>query len=235
MVNNYKVYMHISPNGKRYIGITNRNPERRWGNGEGYSYNEHFYRAIQKYGWDNFQHLILIDGISREKAAQMEVELIAQYKSNNEYYGYNLCEGGRGGCSGYKHTEAARCRISKAMSTRTVSEETRQKIREVNIGLHDSDYFRNMQKKSTIHYGEDNHMWGRKGKLHHRSRPIQRLDKVTGAVLETYESINLARIAMGVMSNAHIIAVCKGKKPSIYGYKWSYADDENPDDRLEAV
>lgn len=30
---NYKVYMHTLPNGKRYVGITKQEPEKRWLNG----------------------------------------------------------------------------------------------------------------------------------------------------------------------------------------------------------
>ena len=36
--NNWKVYRHIFPNGKSYIGITHRAVEERWGkNGEKYN------------------------------------------------------------------------------------------------------------------------------------------------------------------------------------------------------
>lgn len=62
--------MHISPSNKRYIGITSQKPEIRWANGKGYSYNKHFYRAIQKYGWDNFEHRILC----QLRATLVEVE-----------------------------------------------------------------------------------------------------------------------------------------------------------------
>lgn len=30
------LYMHISPNGKKYVGITCQKPEGRWRKGEGY-------------------------------------------------------------------------------------------------------------------------------------------------------------------------------------------------------
>lgn len=61
----YTVYMHITPSGKRYIGITCRKPEYRWNNGKGYEANEHFYSAINKYGWDNIKHVIVLSGVSR--------------------------------------------------------------------------------------------------------------------------------------------------------------------------
>lgn len=41
----YTVYMHTTPNGKRYIGITAQTVERRWQNGYGYAYggNDYFF------------------------------------------------------------------------------------------------------------------------------------------------------------------------------------------------
>ena len=53
----YCVYVHTNKaNGKKYIGITCRNPEVRWRNGAGYKRHPKFYAAIQKYGWDGFTH-----------------------------------------------------------------------------------------------------------------------------------------------------------------------------------
>ena len=58
----YIVYQHKNKiNGKVYIGITMQDPERRWRHGEGYKSSPHFYAAIQKYGWDNFE--IFVAGI----------------------------------------------------------------------------------------------------------------------------------------------------------------------------
>ena len=59
---NYKVYVHISPNGKRYYGITKQEIEKRWRNGKGYSNNDHFTNAINYYGWDNFDHIVIARG-----------------------------------------------------------------------------------------------------------------------------------------------------------------------------
>ena len=43
----YTVYVHISPNGKRYYGITMQEVNKRWLNGKGYRGNKHFTNAIQ--------------------------------------------------------------------------------------------------------------------------------------------------------------------------------------------
>ena len=90
----YCVYKHTAPHGKVYIGITCQLPCQRWARGKGYRNNWHFYNAIQKYGWDNFQHEILYTGLTQEEAAQKEFELIAQYDATNEERGYNRDYGG---------------------------------------------------------------------------------------------------------------------------------------------
>ena len=90
----YCVYKHTAPHGKVYIGITCQLPCQRWARGKGYRNNWHFYNAIQKYGWDNFQHEILYTGLTQEEAAQKEYELIAQYDATNEERGYNRDYGG---------------------------------------------------------------------------------------------------------------------------------------------
>ena len=90
----YCVYKHTSPSGKVYIGITKYNPTKRWRNGKGYNKNSYLWKAIQKYGWDAFNHEIVASLLSKEDAAEMEIALIAKYKSNNPEHGYNITAGG---------------------------------------------------------------------------------------------------------------------------------------------
>ena len=92
----YSVYMHINKvNDKKYIGITSQPVSRRWRkNGEGYKQCVLFYRAIKKYGWDNFEHIVLKEKLTEQEAKQMEKNLIKKYNSNNKKYGYNLTDGG---------------------------------------------------------------------------------------------------------------------------------------------
>lgn len=92
----YSVYRHTCPNGKVYIGITKQKPERRWGNGgRGYKENEYFYRAIQKYGWDNIRHEIIAKGLTEDEAATMEIDLISRYRATDRSCGYNRHFGGK--------------------------------------------------------------------------------------------------------------------------------------------
>ena len=92
---NYCVYAHVNKqNGKMYIGITN-NVQRRWEyNGIAYKNCAHFWNAINKYGWDCFEHMVLIDNISFSIACEMEIYLIKKYNTVNQ--GYNISLGGTG-------------------------------------------------------------------------------------------------------------------------------------------
>lgn len=117
----YTVYKHTlskeisgKDNDMVYVGITSWKPEKRWQNGRGYYKQLYFYNAIKKYGWDNFKHEILFENLIKKEAEQKEIELIAEYQSNNRNYGYNIANGGN--CVG------------------TVSEETKQKISKANMG-----------------------------------------------------------------------------------------------------
>ena len=94
MENNYTVYMHIFPNDKVYIGITKMNVKNRWLNGKGYKTSRKLNFAIQKYGWENVKHEIIYENLTKEEAEQKEIELITQYNSTNDNYGYNIEKGG---------------------------------------------------------------------------------------------------------------------------------------------
>ena len=92
----YKVYAHINKlNGKFYIGMTGQSLEMRSGkNGINYCYNQYaFSKAIQKYGWNNFEHIILINNLTKQEAEIIEGELIAKYRTQNPKYGYNSSSG----------------------------------------------------------------------------------------------------------------------------------------------
>lgn len=92
------VYIHTNKiNNKVYVGITCQEPTKRWGkDGSHYKQNEHFWRAICKYGWDNFEHMIFAEGLTKNEACHMEICLIALYRTNERNYGYNFTKGGEG-------------------------------------------------------------------------------------------------------------------------------------------
>ena len=75
MENNYSVYQHVTPDGMYYFGQT-KDIKRRWG------YNGIYYKRtslqpyIEKYGWDNIQHIVLFRDQTRENALWIENFLI---------------------------------------------------------------------------------------------------------------------------------------------------------------
>ena len=163
-MNDYTVYVHIAPNNKMYIGITHLKPNYRYGrDGNGYSGCTLFWRAIQKYGWDNIKHIVLLENLSKEVACECEKYLIAKYQTNNSQFGYNNSRGGDSGSYGHKMSEESKAKISKAMKGRKLSEETKRKVGEANSkalkGRHVAD---DVKKKISEHTkGKNNPFYGK--------------------------------------------------------------------------
>lgn len=223
----YTVYKHICPNGKVYIGITGNNPLSRWNGGHGYRNNKHFYNAIQKYGWENIKHEILLEGLTKAQAEQKEIELIAKYKSNDAKYGYNHENGGN--CTG-KVSEETKRKISEASAGREgkpVSAETRKKISESKKG------------KGT---GEQHHQYGKplpeetKNKIREKLKGrkispevLQKRREAQGKrtiCIETqkvYVSTQEASRKTGIDASS-IWGVCRGKRKTAGGYHWAYEE-----------
>jgi hypothetical protein len=95
--------MHICPNGKKYIGITMQDAKRRWANGLGYRHQKHFYSAIVKYGWDNIEHVVIAENLSKADAGKLERDLISEHNTTDRRYGYNKSIGGEYSRSGVKN------------------------------------------------------------------------------------------------------------------------------------
>ena len=133
MDNNYCVYCHKNKaNGKMYYGITN-NVHKRWQNGSGYKTPDSrtgtiFEHAIEKYGWDGFDHIILNDNLTRDEACSLEKYYIQKYMTNVCKYGkrangYNMTDGGDG-TIGCHPSEKTRKKMSVSSKLRGISRET---------------------------------------------------------------------------------------------------------------
>lgn len=109
----YTVYTHTSPSGKVYVGISKNLQDRWMCKGSRYlSYESIFKHAIQKYGWDNLKHEILLEGITKSEAVYAEKYLIRWYKLHG--LSYNITDGGEG-TLGMKFSQE---RIQKARDTK---------------------------------------------------------------------------------------------------------------------
>ena len=92
----YIVYLHKNKITKKvYIGQTKDTLERRSRGGSGYQGCPHFYHAIQEYGWENFEHLILDEGLTSKQADEREKYWIAVFDATNPEKGYNIKSGGK--------------------------------------------------------------------------------------------------------------------------------------------
>lgn len=228
-MNSYSVYLHITPSKKVYVGITSQtNINRRWQNGEGYRTQKRFYRAIQKYGWENIEHRILFSGLTKQEAEEKEIQLISQFDSTSCEHGYN-CENG-GNCTG------------------THSEETKRKISVAQLGEKNHMYGKHswcygkkhspehIEKNRLSHMGQPSYWKGkqlpeetkakmRKPKTEEHKRKLSEARSVPVICIETgevFSSGKAAGDAMGI-SRGSIARVVKGERNTAGGYHWKLA------------
>lgn len=154
----YTVYKHTTPSGKVYVGLTQQDPEQRWRHGKGYKANQPFFKAIQKYGWDNIKHEIIATGISHDDAQALERKLIKELKATDKKYGYNVCFGGEDGWVGVHHTEEAKRKMSLARLGKPghnkgykMSDETKRKLSENHKGKYHGKPVKPKPPKRPLH------------------------------------------------------------------------------------
>ena len=225
----YVVYMHISPSNKRYIGLTSMNEKKRWGGGNGYRSNNYFYRAIEKYGWDNFEHIIIARGLTEDEAKWLEIELIREWDSTNPNKGYNLTLGGES-ANGLIHTEETKRRMSEIKKGREVSEETRRRLSKALKGRKISE--ENIERMC----GENNPMYGMCGELNPMYGTCYELSPnatkviaiINGKPFMTFDCIKRGAEFFNCDSSC-ISKCCNGKRKSCGKYngekiQWSYLE-----------
>ena len=212
--NNYCVYMHVNKlNDKKYIGITCQTPSRRWQNGYGYK-KQAFYNAIKKYGWDNFDHIILFEKLSEEEACEKEIELISKYKSDNKLYGYNITHGGENGHNDLWNDKDYRDAQIEERKSRFKDESYKNNwINSLHIAFNQDDY-KEKQSKNTKGRWKS----GEFDEVH--CKKIICLE--TG---ESYKSITDASNITGIC-RSDIGKCCLGQMKTANGYHWQYYNDK---------
>ena len=204
----FTIYLHKNKiNNKVYIGQTIQdNLNDRWKNGFGYKTCTYFYSAIQKYGWENFEHIILeqSENWSQEDLNKKEMYYINFYQSNNPRYGYNITEGGQNSISPNalpkaiewmkEHPEFGKARAQDMLKWQQEHPEEILAMRRINV-----------QKATNA-----------------RKKQVQCIE--TG---EIFESASAAARKIPKTTQSKICMVCRGQRKTCGGYHWKYIEEEN--------
>lgn len=154
-------------NGKQYVGQTiniedRYKQHRKDSKNKDKKPNSIFYRAIRKYGFDNFDFKVIETDIDISEIHEREKFWIKELNTMKPN-GYNLTEGGEG-TFGYRHTEESKKKMSemkKGVPAKPKSEETRRKLSEANRG-------KKLSEETKIKIGNANR--GRKLTDEHKKR-----------------------------------------------------------------
>ena len=231
MSDDHKIYMHKNKiNGKMYIGQTSKSLNRRWNNGKGYVNCPYFNHAIEKYGWENFEHILLHDGLSKNEADELEKYYIREYKSYMPEHGYNISLGGAGLSGGIKYKDIYQYTLDGyfVKHYNDVAEVLNENpdynastIRGVYNEIYSSAYgfqWRSYYKekiedvkehKANIGKTKIVYQYGLNGEFLQRFNDIKEASEVTG------------------FSRSGISKACNGHQKTFEGYQWSFDYIEN--------
>lgn len=225
----YKVYIHKNKlNGKVYVGITSKDdPNKRWLNGKGYNHSTLFKKAIKKYGWDSFEHIVLFDKLNKISACLIEIDLIFYYQKIQMSYNLNL--GGEGSES---MSSATKQKISQTLKNHPVSIETRMKISKKVSGKNHGNWEKHHSDETKLRIriansGEKNGMYGHKytpeeikKMCFQTAKPILQYSK-EGVFIKEWPSAGEVGRTWGVYYKS-ISKCCLGQRKTALGYIWKY-------------
>lgn len=206
----YTVYMHKNKiNGKIYIGTSCQQPiKRRWRQGSTYKECPKFYKDIEKYGFDNFEHIILFEKLNQKEAFKKEIELIEKYNSIND--GYNILKGGNLSNTGIHFTQDHKQKIGFAnkgkkngMYGKKLSQERKQDISKRSKQLWLNEEFR--KKMSRINKYEKNNF---------KKVICLETNEIFFSIGEACRKYNLY--------SQNVSKCCSGKRNTTGGYHWKY-------------
>ena len=221
---NYSIYCYTNNiNNKKYIGQS-KNISRRC-HPSNYKGCTKFYRAIEKYGWENFTQTILADNLSLEEANLKEEYFINLY--NTIENGYNLKTGGLN-CE-YSETSIQKMSESCTSKRKIICLETQKvydsaKAIEKELGFANANIIACCKQKLSTAYGYHWLYLEEYNSGNYNIKPDKRKKKIYCITTNiTYESAAEAARATKT-ERASISACCVGRLKSAGGYKWRYAN-----------
>lgn len=242
---NYIVYMHINKiNNKFYIGLTGLKPNERFGkNGSNYKKCTYFWNAIQKYGWDNFEHVVIAENLTKEEACNYEINLIKHMKEIYPEKCYNILFGGELGRKDIVATEDYKNKFKGAnnpVAKSVICIETNK----VFDTLTDASKFYNIDRKNIVRAcktgiacgkldGKKLH-WAYYDKSNNTFNVAERDKHERKVYCETtglyFDSLKEASEFYDVPYDS-VWYSCKHGNVTSYGYVWRYADGKNDEFR----
>lgn len=227
----FKVYKHTLFDGRAYIGITCQPLSRRWRDGEGYKNSSYFYKAIQKYGWDAFEHEVLFDNLTEEEATAKEKELIAEYQTQDRAYGFNLTGGGEGLFNASSELRKRIGENSRRINTgRKGSEKQKEVASKRMTGSRNPNYKGRLMTPERIEQireiGKRPKSAETRRKMSKSARKHRVMCVETGQV---FESMKEAAEAMGVGYTTITCAIYDPHRRAA-GYHWTTAPDETEEE-----
>lgn len=236
-MNDVKVYRITFPNGKVYIGQTRQRLERRWRNGSGYKECPYVYRAIQKYGWENTVHELVADGLTQDQADDLEHELIAECRAQDEDYGYNLQSGGGITRRGNKNSDTHNAAIAKSKSVPVVCyDKSGRFIAEFQSAKEAAEFAHvTPQEISKVRSGTSKssggYVWRFKGDPFDKfsfepSRGrLKRIALRTADGIRIFDNASEAERETGI-AHSLILKYCKGEKHPRNHFRWEFSEEE---------
>ena len=202
-----KIYNDI--NNKLYIGKTEYSIDKRFKEHcrealKNKNKNRPLYSAMRKYGQEHF----FIQKIEEtDNSEEREKYWIAFY--NTYHKGYNATKGGDG--KPYIDEQKINKLWQTGSNIKEIHEQTQYDLKTIR---------RILRKRN--HFEEE-----KRYKKHQKcSKKINMIDINTNIVIQQFDSSCQAEKFLNIKnSRRHIVEVCKHKRLTAYGYKWSYAED----------
>lgn len=226
----YKVYCHRNKTtGKEYIGMTGRDINVRWSSKKrAYDMCTYFRRALEEYGWDGFEHIVLYDGLTKEEAVEKETELIREniskgisynVRDDNDWLGnlrkrpvdvYDLQGNLIETCASI-HDVCVKYDSGETHTYYCVTGKKKTLKRKYILAFHGEDISNRIAEANIDRrYGLPAHNRRKVAMFSLEGNKIREFDSATEA--SNYVSV-------GVSS---IVSCCSGVRKTCRGYKWSY-------------